>query len=474
MSTTSVSTPIDLNADAAAAFRRRQAAMIGTMYAGYATSMILRMIPTVAGNPIREDASLGIDLETWGRVLAAGTTGAMIGKFLCGWAADTFGGRKTFTIALVVASMAVTLFAMSSSVLAFQATFFLTMMAQSAGWPSMAKIITNWASPQQYGRVWGILSTSSRVGTLTATFLLGSLLDWISWREMLWIAAALGGCIALFYGLKMRDRPATPIADDSAQEGDRRSEVGGQKPELSVQPSVHKAPDHQTPSSTNPPHPFDELTLPQALPRIFSSLRFWLIACSLMGLTILWDYLIVVPQYLKDTFGLSLAQASRTASAIPLGSLISVLAGGYVFDRLDRKRMGMVMAGLLTVATGCLLVLTTLGTGTNVTLVVLPLLFLFGLCVSPCYYIPCSVFSIDFGGRHSGFLVSILDAIGFAATATFYIFGTALAKRAGWTMFLYVLAGVGAWSLVTTYFFMQREGRTIRRKTEGGKQRAES
>jgi OPA family sugar phosphate sensor protein UhpC-like MFS transporter len=450
MSMTSAESPAEVNADRALAFRRQQAAMIGTMYAGYATSMLLRMIPTVAGNPIRDDVSLGIDLETWGQVLAAGTTGAMMGKFLCGWAADTFGGRKTFTIALCVASIAVGLFSMSSSLLAFQATFFLTMMAQAAGWPSMTKIITNWASPRQYGRVWGILSTSSRVGTLTATFLLGSLLDWISWREMLWIAAALGGCIALFYGLKMRDRPAMPIPDEDA------------------------SPSGETTTADRPPHPFDDLTLRQALPRIFASLRFWLIACSLMGLTILWDYLIVVPQFLKDTYGLSLAQASRAASAIPLGSLISVLAGGYVFDRLDRKTMGIVMAGLLTVATGCLLLLATLGTGTNVMLVVLPLLFLFGLCVSPCYYIPCSVFSIDFGGRHSGFLVAILDAIGFAATATFYVFGTALAKRMGWTMFLYVLAGVGAWSLVTTYFFMQREGRTIRRrrKAESGERKA--
>jgi MFS transporter, OPA family, sugar phosphate sensor protein UhpC len=213
----------------------------------------------------------------------------------------------------------------------------------------------------------------------------------------------------------------------------------------------------------------------QALPRFFTSLRFWLISCSLMGLTILWDYLLVVPHYLHDIFGLEPAQASRAASAIPLGSLLSVLVGGFVFDRLDRKTMGIVMAALLTVATGCLLVLTTFGTGTNVTLVVLPLLFLFGLCVSPCYYIPCSVFSIDFDGRHSGFLVSILDAIGFAATATFYVFGTALAKRSGWSIFLYVLAGVGAWSLVTTYFFMLREGRTIRRRrAKSGERKAQA
>jgi OPA family sugar phosphate sensor protein UhpC-like MFS transporter len=405
-------------------------------------SMLLRMVPTVAGTSIREDPALGIDLEDWGKVIAAGTCGAMAGKFVCGWAADRFGGRKTFAIALLVASLAVGFFGMSSTMLAFQAALFVTQMAQAAGWPSMTKIITNWAPPRQYGRVWGILSTSSRVGTLTATFALGSLLAWMSWRGMLWIAAVAGCGIALFYGVSMRDRPATPLPDDTGK--------------------VDEA------AAMKPAHPFDNLTLPQALPRMFLSLRFWLITGSLMGLTILWDFLVMAPLYLQDTLHLSAAQASRAASAFPLGSLLSVLAGGYVFDRLDRKTMGGMMAGLLTVAVGCLLTFARLPefplSGQSAMLVSLALLFLFGLCVSPCYYIPCSVFSIDFGGRHSGFLVAILDAMGFAATAVFYYFGGGIAQRLGWSAFLYVLAGVGTWSLVLTYFFMQREGRTIRRK----------
>ncbi|MBL8849590.1 MAG: MFS transporter [Planctomycetaceae bacterium] len=451
-------------------FRRRQGATIATMYAGYAASMVLRMIPTVAGNPITRDASLGIDLEAWGTVLAAGTCGAMTGKFLCGWAADTFGGKRTFTVALFVASLFVGLFAMSSSLRLMQATFFVVLMAQAAGWPSMTKIIVNWASPKQYGRVWGILSTSSRVGTLTATFALGSLLTYLSWRGMLWIAAGIGCVIAAFYGLCLRERPDGPIPDEA---GGQMSEVGDQKSDVDTQSQIdtnsHTESKIQNPKSKIPSaHPFDNLTLPEALPRIFSSLRFWLISCSLMGLTILWDFLLVAPIYLRDVLQLDQADASRAASAIPLGSLISVLAGGFVFDKLDRKKMGIVMAGLLAVATGCLLMLAWLPdadlTGRWPLLAALTMLFLFGLCVSPCYYIPCSVFSIDFGGRHSGFLVAILDAIGFAATATFYFFGGGIAQHQGWPAFLTVLTTIAGWSLVMTYFFMQREGRTIRRR----------
>jgi len=427
-------------------YRQQQTKTIGTMYIGYAVSMVLRMIPTVAGTSIRADASLGIDLESWGKVLAAGTCGALLGKFLCGWAADKFGGKRTFTVALFVASLFVGLFSLSSTLVMFQATFFVTLMAQAAGWPSMTKIVVNWVHPKQYGRVWGILSTSSRVGTLAATFLLGTLLTWISWRGMLWAAAAAGVLIAIFYAFVMKDRPPGTIP---------RPGVNGEGLEELT--------------DTRRDHPFDGLTLLQALPRFFCSLRFWLIAGSLMGLTILWDFLLVVPMYMQDTLGLDPAQASRAASAFPLGSLISVLAGGFVFDRLDRKTMAWVMAALLLTATCCLLTFAALPqlqlTGSTAMLAALALLFLFGLCLSPCYYIPASVFSIDFGGPHSGFLVAILDAIGFAATAAFYYFGGGIAQHHGWSTFLFVLSLICIWSLLMTFFFMQREARNLKHRT---------
>ncbi|MCA9033671.1 MAG: MFS transporter [Planctomycetaceae bacterium] len=420
-------------------FVRQQVKTIGTMYAAYATSMILRMIPTVAGTSIINDEALGIDLDQWGKVLSAGTCGALSGKFICGWAADRFGGRRTFAIALFIASVFVGLFAMSSTLLLFQATFFVTLMAQAAGWPSMTRVILNWVPPRQYGRVWGILSTSSRVGTLTATFVLGSTLTFLSWRQMLWIASGIGLLTACFYAFAMKDKPTTPLPTD-----DEDSKSGEENPR-------------------NANHPFDGLTLLQALPRFAGSLRFWLICGSLMGLTILWDFLLVVPVYMQDTLGLNEASASRAASAFPFGSLISVLIGGFVFDKLDRTSMAWVMAGLLVTATGCLLAFTWLPqlglSGSAATLTVLVLLFMFGLCVSPCYYIPCSVFSIDFGGPHSGFLVAILDAVGFAATAVFYYFGGGIAQRLGWNAFLFVLVGVCVWSLMTTFFFMRREAR---------------
>jgi len=416
---------------------RQQIITIASMYVGYALFMVLRMIPSVAEAAIRRDPSLGMDLEVWGRILAIGNCGAVVGKIICGYSADKFGGKLTFTVGLFLASLFVGLFGFASDVWLFGAAYFLALMAKSAGWPSMARIIINWFKPDQYGRVWGILSTSSRVGTLAATFGLASLLVWMSWRGMLWIASGLGivTAIAFAFLLKERPRAASTTADDIGQ-------------------ALKKL-----------PHPLDGTTVFEAIPRILQSRQFWLITGSLMGLGILWDFLLMVPLFLQDTLHLSESDASWAASAFPLGSLISVLVGGYVFDKLGRGATAWVMGLLLTIATGCLVTFLmmpgfVLGTG-SLLWISLALLFVFGLCVSPCYYIPMSVFSIEFGGPHSGFLIALLDALSFTATAVFYFYGGSLAKQS-WSLFLAVLLAISVWSVLSTFVFLKGEARRLK------------
>jgi OPA family sugar phosphate sensor protein UhpC-like MFS transporter len=416
---------------------RQQIIVVAAMYLGYSMFMVLRMIPGVAGAAILEDRSLGIDLEAWGKILAIGTCGAVLGKFICGYAADKIGGKLTFTAGLLIASIFIGIFGLVSDVWLFQAVFFVALMAKSAGWPSMARIIINWFRPDQYGRVWGILSTSSRMGTMAATFCLGSLLAWITWREMLWIAAGLGIVAAGAFALLLRERPTALIA-----------------------PADDTGPAPKTPPSK--PHPFDGTTVFEFICRLAGSVQFWLIAGSLMGLGILWDFLLIVPLFLQDRLALSTADASRAASAFPLGSLISVLIGGYVFDKLNRRTTAWVMGFLLTIATACLVTFLKMPDfrleGDLPLWLSLGLLFVFGLCVSPCYYIPMSVFSIEFGGPHSGFLIALLDAVSFVATAVFYYFGGGIAEKS-WSLFLTVLVAISVWSVLMTFAFLRGEAR---------------
>ncbi|MCP4171848.1 MAG: glucose-6-phosphate exchanger SLC37A4 [Fuerstiella sp.] len=416
--------------------RRHQVMVVVSMYIGYAMFMVLRMIPTVAGTSITDDPNLNVDTGDWGRILAIGTIGALVGKFIGGYAADKLGGRITFTIGLFVSAVGVLAFAASTAVWMFQATFFLALLAKSSGWPSMAKIIMTSFRPNEYGRVWGVLATSSRIGTLVATLLLGGMLAVISWQTMLSIAGTAGIVITVYFAVS------------------QKSAAG----KLSVaMPNIAVGQDE---ISNEAAHPLYHTSLAEAILHFCQSRQFWLITGSMMGLTIMWDFLLLVPLYLRDTLNMTPSGASVAASAFPFGSLISVLVGGFVFDKLSRRSMAWVMGGMLLIAAGCILtfyLMPQFGMSEEALVgLSLALLFMFGLCVSPCYYIPMSVFSIEFGGPHSGFLIALLDALAFGMTAAFYYFAGEVAEES-WTLFLLLLLIVAVWSMLTTFFFLLGE-----------------
>ena len=201
--------------------------------------------------------------------------------------------------------------------------------------------------------------------------------------------------IAFFFVLPRSER---------RKEGTKRDEAEPDEPDEPDQPA-----------DTSTDHPLTGKTLWQAIAHFVTSRQFWLITASLCCLTVMWDFLLMVPIFLSDTFQLTESEASVASSAFPFGSLISVLLGGYFFDALTRRQMAAVMGVLLLIATaaiGFFLLLPGLQLANDAAVTASAgVLFVFGLCVSPCYYIPMSVFSIQFGGPHSGFLVALLDAI---------------------------------------------------------------
>jgi len=421
--------------------RRYQAAVVLSMYVGYAYFMVLRSAPGAVVAAIRTDT--GITTEEWGRILAMSTVGAVIGKFIGGFAADKLGGRTTFAIGLLGCSLGIVAFGMSATLGLFQFTFFLALMAKSFGWPAMTRIVGESFDPPEYGRVWGVLSTSSRAGAIIATLVLGGLIAVTSWQGVLIVAGGLGVLVAAGFAIVQTRASAR----------------------LNEYRTAHRANDESAAAlneAEDPGHPLYNSSLPDALLQFAKSGQFWLITISLTGMTIMWDFLQLLPLFLQDTLQLSDSNAAMVSSAFPWGSLISVFAGGFLFDSMSRRNMAWIMGGLLILATGCIgtfyvMQFRTPPEGTAVGISV-ALLFLYGVCIAPCYYIPMSVFSIRFGGPHAGFLVALLDAIAFGFNAVFQWFGGTVAD-ASWSNFLILLGSIAFISAVTMFAFMLGESR---------------
>ncbi len=185
-----------------------------------------------------------------------------------------------------------------------------------------------------------------------------------------------------------------------------------------------------------------------------------------MSLTILMGFQNFLPLYLKEIYNLSPGKAGIASSVFPLGSMFSVLIGGFIFDKLTKKRRIFVLGGMMILATGCIVALLSLPSS-NIQETLLPwiallVIMFFGLVVAPCYLIPMSVFSLDFGGKHCGVLVGIIDAIGYSALMIFEFLGGGVADQVdGWQQFLRIILNVSIIGTITLILFLIIDHRSL-------------
>jgi sugar phosphate permease len=406
--------------------------VLAGMYLGYAALYMCRATVVISGPAMLDDPGLGLDKTAWGAIIGWGTAGTLIGKLANGVLADKLGGRRVFMLSLGFCMLATGMFSTMSGLLYFSLAYFIALFAKSAGWPSMANLISVWYPKNWRGRIWGILSSSSRFSSLFTTLVLGSLLLAVSWRGVIATSAVITGGVILLLFFFLKQSPAdVSLAVVASSDGDNQKR----------------------------PHPLDDATLAEALLSFVRSPRVWLICVSIMCLTVLMEFQSFIPIYLKETFGLTAGIAAITSSAFPIGCLISVLAGGFVFDLLSKKNRIFVLGGMMVLAVCCvalLLALPTLGlTGDFGLWTALFAIMLYGLAIAPCYYIPMSVFSVDFGGTRCGVLVGIIDAAGYLAAMAFDFLGGAVADEVdGWHQFVTILLSVSILGSVTLPLFL--------------------
>ena len=417
--------------------------LLASIYGAYAVLNICRTTVVISSPAMLDDPELELTKTMWGAILGWGTAGTLVGKLTTGVMADRFGGRKVFLISIGFCMLATAIFGMVSKVFFFSIAFFIAMLAKSAGWPSMANLIRSWYPKFWRGRIWGILSSSSMSSSLFTSLVMGSLLLVISWRWVIASSLPIAGIFVILLFFYLKQSP---------------TDVG-----LEAMPSVEGDDNENNPNAT---HHLDNASLGKALISFLKSSRFWLICISIMSLTILMAFQSFLPLYLKEMFNLSPGKAGIASSVFPLGSMFSVVIGGFIFDKLTKKRRIFVLGGMMTLATGCIVILLSLPESNiqeaSLPWIALSAIMIFGLMIAPCYLIPMSVFSLDFGGKHCGVLVGIIDAAGYSASMIFEFLGGAVADQVdGWQQFLYIILNVSIIGTVTLILFLVIDHRSL-------------
>ena len=422
--------------------------LLASIYGAYAVLNICRTTVVISSPAMLDDPDLELNKTMWGAILGWGTAGTLVGKLTTGVMADRFGGRKVFLISIGFCMLATAIFGMVSKVFFFSIAFFIAMLAKSAGWPSMANLIRSWYPKFWRGRIWGILSSSSMSSSLFTSLVMGSLLLVISWRWVIASSLPIAGIFVILLFFYLKQSP---------------TDVG-----LKAMPSVEGDDNENNPNAT---HHLDNASLGNALISFLKSSRFWLICISIMSLTILMAFQSFLPLYLKEMFNLSPGKAGIASSVFPLGSMFSVVIGGFIFDKLTKKRRIFVLGGLMTLGTGCIVILLSLPESNiqeaSLPWIALSAIMIFGLMIAPCYLIPMSVFSLDFGGKHCGVLVGIIDAAGYSASMIFEFLGGAIADQVdGGQKFLYIILNVSIIGTITLILFLIIDHRSLSKSND--------
>ncbi|WP_392672698.1 MFS transporter [Streptomyces sp. LN785] len=365
--------------DADKSYRRPSARRVATttvavLFITWLIDYIDRLVITLALPDIGEEFHLGTTLQ--GLILTAFFITYALMQIPGGILADTKGARRT----MVMAAGGWTIFTAASglarglaSMMVVRAVFGVFQGMYPA---ASIKALSERTTPEQRLTANGVMSASNPLGSAIAPVVAAPLIVAFGWRGAFWAVAVLGllMVIVLWKGLPR------PLAASEQQE------------------QAQAAP--------------TQVPLRQALQLLKSSMmwRFTLMFC---GFNIIgWGLVSWVPSYLRESKHVSLTGAGLLAGVPWVAAAISMMAGGYVFDRFLRGNHRRVVVPVMVATAGLLALMVRAETATEFivwetcgTLVMyLAYMQIFGLPLRmlPVEYAGVGGGMVNFGGQLAG------------------------------------------------------------------------
>jgi OPA family glycerol-3-phosphate transporter-like MFS transporter len=382
-----------------------------------------------------------IDKTSLGVIDSVGTLCYAFGKILAGVAADFASPRAVFLGAMAASILATLAFAIAPGRPGFLAAWAVNRSVQSAGWGALTKVAAHWFAPAQYGRAMAVLALSYFFGDALARLLYGELLaGGMSWRGLYFVgAASLTGILLLsLFTLKNDPRdlgePPVPVAPDSV---------------------------YADTAARSRPEGLTRLLVP-----LLTSPAFWLVCVMSAGLTFAREtFNAWTPTYLRESAGLSPADAARASSLFPFFGGISVLTAGWISDRLMGGRRGLLMFLMLVPACVCLVGLARIDPSTAPAW--LPQALISGTALSMLgpYAFLSGAIALDLGSRKgSATAAGLVDAAGYFAGALAGAPIAAIAQKKGWAAaFSTLAAAVAIVTLAALLYWIVKDRRGTQR-----------
>jgi MFS transporter, ACS family, hexuronate transporter len=145
------------------------------------------------------EGKIGFTTVEYGYMTAAFQGAYAIGFLVAGGLTDRLGIRKSFSIAIVLWSIAAMAPGAASSVLTFAIAMFLLGLGESANFPACIKTVAQWFPKKERAFATGIFNSGANIGNLLVPLMVPFLTAQFTWRGAFVVGGALGLVWLLFW-----------------------------------------------------------------------------------------------------------------------------------------------------------------------------------------------------------------------------------------------------------------------------------
>lgn len=333
------------------------------------------------------------------------------GQGLFGKIFDWIGTRLGFALSIAVWSIATILHAVAQGLYSFSIFRSILGLAEAGNWPGAAKANAEWFPTKERAFAQGIFNSGAAIGGIVAYPIIGILADFLTWKSIFIVVGILGLLWLLPWLFIVKGTPKKhPWLSAEEKEyiltGQKNQDIDGDGSyDEGYNPSTGKLLKHKE--------------------------SWGVIIASAAIDPIWWLFIVWIPIYLSEVFGLNVKEIAFSAWLPYVGAMLGAWAGGLLAQNritagwsVDKTRKMVITLGCL-IMLPCFFLLKAPGTATNAVIIMAVLLFGFQVAIGNIQTLPSDLFSGKIVGTLSGFagMAAKLGAAGLTLLVTFITTG---------------------------------------------------
>lgn len=334
------------------------------------------------------------------------------GQALFGKIFDWLGTRVGFAISIAVWSAATVLHAFAQGLVSFSIFRSLLGIAEAGNWPGAAKANAEWFPTKERALAQGIFNSGAAMGGIVAYPIIGVLTMFFTWKAIFIVVGLLGFLWLLPWLYLVK---ASPKSHPWLSEDEKKYILSGQKNQDIDEDGNYD--DGYNPSTGE----------------LLKRKESWgVIIASATIDPIWWLFIVWIPIYLSEVFGLNVKEIAFSAWLPYVGAMIGAWFGGLLAQNrltvgwsIDKTRKMVITLGCL-IMIPCFFLLRDPGSAMNAVIIMAVLLFGFQVAIGNVQTMPSDFFSGKTVGTLSGFagMAAKLAAAGLTFSIPFITAGS--------------------------------------------------